>query len=550
VPTHAPSRTVATAAMIALLALCGCGGQAPADATGQDRVSPGDAPATDDSLTAAQARGRRLFRDGIGGDGKPVVATLGGPGGALSAALVTCAGCHGRDGLGRPEGGIFPPDVTWNVLSKSSGATDRLNRRRPAYTEATLARALSLGVDPDGRPFGSGMPRYRLSIEEFNDLAAYLKVVGAEADPGVSPTSVRLGAVLPPEAASPGLREVIARTLSAYIDDVNRRGGLSNRRLELRSVELPPNPADAGREIRAFLDRDQPFALVAPFAVGIEVDLTEAVRRDAVPVVGPLSSEPSSDPVADRSVFFLQSGLAAQARALAVAAMEMVTEAGPGISVLRSDDTASVDAAEAFARTWEAAGRGRPDHFVVGAESSERLVRRLADRGIRALVCFAPAGVVGPLLAEADRAAWHPLVFLPGLIDGRNPFDLPPGFDGRVVLSFPYLPDDTTAAGREEYARLARDHGLPGHHRAAQRAVLSACKVFEEGARRCGRDLGRARLIERLEQLQEFATGYTRPVSFGPNRRVGADGAYVVTIDLAGERLRPTPGWIGVSASP
>jgi ABC-type branched-subunit amino acid transport system substrate-binding protein len=440
--------------------------------------------------------------------------------------------------------------VTWNALSKSDGATDRLNRRRSAYTEATLARALALGVDPDGRPFGSGMPRYRLSFQEFSDLVAYLKVLGAEADPGVSPTSVRLGAVLPPEAASPGLRGVIAQTLAAYIDDVNQRGGLSNRRLELRSVDLPPNPADARREIRAFLDRDQPFALVAPYAGGIEGDLAQAVRRDAVPVVGPLTSEPSSEAAANPSVFFLQPGLAAQARALAIAAMGKVAEDGPAVSVISADDSASVAAAEAFAKTWEGAGRGRPDHFVVGAESSEQLVRRLVDRGIRAVVCFAPAGTVGPLLAEADRAVWHPLVFLPGLIDGRNPFDLPPGFDGRVVLSFPYLPDDATAAGLEEYARLARDHGLPGHHRAAQRAVLSACKVFEEGARRCGRDLGRARLIEQLEQLHEFATGYTRPVSFGPNRRVGADGAYVVTIDLAGERLRPTPGWIGVSASP
>ena len=53
----------------------------------------------------------------------------------VDAALLACGNCHGHDGRGRPEGGVVPPDVTWQALSKPYGATDRFGRRRPAYTE-------------------------------------------------------------------------------------------------------------------------------------------------------------------------------------------------------------------------------------------------------------------------------------------------------------------------------------------------------------------------------------------------------------------------------
>ena len=107
-----------------------------------------------------------------------------------------------------------------------------------------------------------------------------------------------------------------------------------------------------------------------------------------------------------------------------------------------------------------------------------------------------------------------------------------------------------TPAGREEYERLRAGFGLPGHHRAAQMAALAAAKVLEEGIRRCGEALSRAKLVEELERLDEFPTGFSRPLTFGPNRRVGSTGAYVLTVDLAGHQLQPTGGWVEVGGTP
>ncbi len=67
-----------------------------------------------------------------------------------------------------------------------------------------------------------------------------------------------------------------------------------------------------------------------------------------------------------------------------------------------------------------------------------------------------------------------------------------------------------------------------------------------EGLKRAGRELSRERLITALEGLYDHETGLTPPVSFGPNRRIGARGAYVVAVDLAGGSFQPMGEWIEV----
>jgi hypothetical protein len=62
-----------------------------------------------------------------------------------------------------------------------------------------------------------------------------------------------------------------------------------------------------------------------------------------------------------------------------------------------------------------------------------------------------------------------------------------------------------------------------------------------------GKDLSREKLIQVLEGLYEYRTGLIPAISYGPNRRVGAMGAYVITVDLKTKQLIPVSGWIGIN---
>jgi hypothetical protein len=70
--------------------------------------------------------------------------------------------------------------------------------------------------------------------------------------------------------------------------------------------------------------------------------------------------------------------------------------------------------------------------------------------------------------------------------------------------------------------------------------------VLEEALKRAGRDLSRAKLIGALENLFSFETTVTPAVSYGPSRRIGAMGGYVVAVDQATHTFKPASAYIRI----
>jgi hypothetical protein len=93
-------------------------------------------------------------------------------------------------------------------------------------------------------------------------------------------------------------------------------------------------------------------------------------------------------------------------------------------------------------------------------------------------------------------------------------------FDGKLFLALPSEPE----------------------HAAAQEAALAAADVLIEALKRAGRDLSREGLVDQLESLNGFATGSAPAITFGPARRLGARGAYVVRVE--GRELKGEDGWV------
>ena len=467
----------------------------------------------------------------------------------MPAALLACANCHGRDGRGRPEGGLDPPDLAWRTIRQPRPADKR--RARPAYTVALLGRVITMGLDSAGEHTGVGMPRYQLPLHDLADLISYLEVLGTESDPGVGPDVLLLGSLLQPERTAPSLNEAISRVLSAYAAEVNARGGLYQRKIEFVYETVDGSSDQVAPAIAGFLSRRQIFALVAPFIAGFEETLLQVARDQGVPVIGPFaaSTPAASDP--QRQVFYTHAGLGAQARALAAAAASRAPMKAP--TIVHGDDLVSAGAAAEVTAHWVREGKQSPKRVTLRADADDadldRLIKDLAKDGSDRVVYLGPASLTGPLFRAADRAAFCPSFYLPSALADRAMSGLPTSCDGRIFLSFPYLPRDVTRSGEDLLDRLRRERNLPRDHEATQIACLMALKVLEEGLRRCGRDLSRARLVDKLEQLNEFETGYSRPLTFGPNRRMGSPGAYILSLEDSGRRFRPL-GWWTVTESP
>src|SRR5213078_3203098 len=214
-------------------------------------------PAPGDAGDAAQ-RGRDIYLRGVTARGDAFTAEAG-AGNLVPAAALPCANCHGRDGRGRVEGGIAPPDIRWSSLTRPYQVVTETGRSRSAYSAQRLGRAVTLGIAAGGERLGVAMPHYRLTRAELDDLLAYLQVLEREPQaPGVDDGTLRIGLVL--DGTSSGATDM-ARVLAGSFEAFNRQGGLYGRQLALRTLTLPVVPGEQALALRAFLEREAPLAV-------------------------------------------------------------------------------------------------------------------------------------------------------------------------------------------------------------------------------------------------------------------------------------------------
>jgi ABC-type branched-subunit amino acid transport system substrate-binding protein len=148
------------------------------------------------------------------------------------------------------------------------------------------------------------------------------------------------------------------------------------------------------------------------------------------------------------------------------------------------------------------------------------------------------------LAASVTPTDGHPSFFIPGALVGRELLNASPTELSKVHASFPTLPMDQSQQGVAEYQLLAKKYSLSPRHLAAQINALGAAKITVEALKLAGRDLSREKLINVLEGFYQFRTGLTPAITYGLNRRIGALGAYIVSIDAGKKEFVPVSGWI------
>ena len=355
----------------------------------------------------------------------------------MSASALPCAGCHGLDGHGGKEGGVRPTDLTARGARPCRGG-DGGGRRRPAYDDHRLIRAITLGLDSAGNRLHVAMPRYRLTRQDAADLLAYLKRLGHEEEPGLAAGSDPSRRPAPRRRPSrqPG------RGAAGGVHRARRRGqprrGIYGRRLDLRFVPLPEAPAERGAKLREALALDPPFALLAVSLAGDEAGIAAAAAAAGVPLITALTPRPREDFPLNRQVFYLTPGLAEQVAALVAAAAR---ELPPGARSLAIVPAAAPELA-GLAGTAAAAARERG--FTVAPAGS-------AERGAAALLLLDGGEGARELLRRVAARGQHPLVLLPAALAEARGDDffaaVPAAWRDRLLVALP-VPPPAPAAPR------------------------------------------------------------------------------------------------------
>ncbi|HYG11868.1 MAG TPA: ABC transporter substrate-binding protein, partial [Pyrinomonadaceae bacterium] len=470
----------------------------------------------------------------------------------VPGSAMTCAGCHGADGLGKPEGGVTPSNLTWAALTKPYGVTHPSGRKHPPYTERALELALTRGLDPAGNRLHNIMPRYQMTREDMSDLIAYLKRLGTDRDPGVTDKEIRIGMLVPAKGALAEMGQVIKSVVAAYFAEVNSQGGIYNRKIELKVAETGDTPAATRANVERLITGEQIFALSGAVIAGADKEIATLAQTSEVPLVAPFTLYPPVTAAVNRQVFYLLSGIDDQARALVLFASQKhadeKTTASARAAVVYQENELNTGVAAAVEEQIKKAGWSAPAivKYERGQFNAAAVVQDLSAKGVN--MVFFVSGGEDPraLMAAAAQANWTPALYLPGALTGKDLLDASQAFKGKIFLSFPSVPSDVKPAALEQLRALAAKYKLPQAHVAAQISAYVSAQLLVEGLKRAGRDLSREKFIAALEGLYDYDTGLTPPITYGPNRRVGAAGAYIVAVETETKRFAPASGWIGI----
>jgi len=498
-------------------------------------------------LSPLQERGKKIYLTGASSSGKEITAYVGHGAVPLPASGLPCGSCHGPDGLGRPEGGVVPSNITWSHLSKPYGTVGAGGQKRPAYAGESLAMAITAGLDSAGRPLGISMPRYRMASEDLEALVAYLKLMESDLDPGLAQDRIVLGTIVPSAGSMKSLGQAMRAVLEAYFADINEQGGIYGRKIRLQVGEADSRKALLEMS-KNMIESEEVFALVGAFTAGVDKEYGDLVEQHEIPLMGPFTLFNQDDSALRRFTFYLHGGLSVQAQALLEFAADKLGSKKPQSAVIHPpgalwEQVARAVEKQASQHRWQTPLRAT---FTSKRTDTGALVKRMKDAHVEALFFFDGIDELLALGEEAKRIAWKPYLFLSGSLAGDEIFKLPAGFQDKVFLAYAMDPSDQTRAGAAEFSQLQSRHGLAQAHMLAQIATYSAAKVLVEGLKRAGRDLSRGKLIASLEKMYQYETGLTPKLTYNANRRIGALGAHIVAIDLEKQRFRPVSQWVGL----
>jgi ABC-type branched-subunit amino acid transport system substrate-binding protein len=492
----------------------------------------------------AQAWGKQIYFEGASPTGGEITAIVGAEGVSLPASAVPCASCHGSDGLGRPEGGVLPPDIRWNELTKVYGHVHEDGRKHPAFDQNSLARLIRTGLDPAGNRLDQSMPLYTMSVEDMDSLVAYLRFLEHDRDPGITDQRIQVATLLPLQGPRAALGQAMAQVMHAYFQEVNARGGIFGRRLELLAIPYGSSAEATLKSLGSAFQKERVFALVGAYTVGLDEQILERLREAKMPMIGPFTLNPG-DAFLNADVFYIYPGFTEQAQALAAYAVALM-KGGRGTLVLVGPEGEQVDrliAAVEKRLPGDRAFRSQTLRYQQGERDVAALAQSLQQAESDAVLFLGNQTALEALLNALAEINHYPGIFALSAFITRPLFEAPPAFSQRIYLAYPTLSSDVSQDGIDEYQRLAEKHALPPGHLQGQIAALAAAKLFEEGLRGAGRSLNRERLVEAIEALYRYDTGLTPPLTYGPNRRIGATGAYIMAVDLKNKTKVPVGEW-------
>ncbi len=359
--------------------------------------------------------------------------------------------------------------------------------------------------------------------------------VQAGAESGISDDRILIGQTVSITGQVAGSVKELNEGARAYIEQVNRTGGVHGRRIELITLDDRFDPALAAKNTDILVNKEGVFAMFLNRATPHTEAILPILKAGAVPLVAPSTGAAIFHDPPQRLLFNVR----AKYQDEVLKAIEHFTTVGINrIGIAHVDDSFGRDSLEGFRRGMQAHLRegiaeirfARVDPDIPGT------ISEILKADPHALIIVGSATTTKALI-KGIRAAGNQMQIMTLSNNSSTAFVESMGRDGYGVIVSQVTPAPhliTTRLG-QEFKAAASVTGATVSYAAMEGFV--AAKLLVEGLRRSGRALTREGFIRALESIRKHDLGGLM-VDYGPDDRTGSEFVELTMIGRDGRFVR------------
>ena len=376
----------------------------------------------------------------------------------------------------------------------------------------------------------------KLACAALSAFALGLPQAAPAAETGVFNDKIVLGqsVALTGPAAQLGIQ--MRNGLKAYFDDVNAKGGVNGRKIELVTVDDGYEPARTVPNTKKLISEDKVFALIGYVGTPTSVPVIPIISEARVPFIGPFTGAEALRQPFNRYIFHVRASYYDETDKIVE---QVVSTGGKNIAVFYQDDAygqAGLKGVELAMtkRGLKISALGTVERNTIKVEKAVQVLSAAKPDAVVMISAYTSCAEFIRQMKKAGSGSQFYNVSFVGSVSLANAL----GKDGvgvaiSQVVPFPW---GTAVPVVKEYQALSAKAGNKDYNFGAIEGFLAA-KIFVEGLKRTGKDVTRERYIDAMEKMQDVDLGGFF-VTYSPKNHAGSKFVDLTIIARDGKFLR------------
>ena len=347
-----------------------------------------------------------------------------------------------------------------------------------------------------------------------------LAVPPASAETGVEEGSILLGHSGPLSGPLADLNREYLSGAELYFGELNRRGGIHGRTIELTLMDDAYDPDTAARNVTELIDRYGVFALFACFGTGPGAKTIPIAESRGVPFFAPYSGADMLRAPIRPGVFHLRASYGEEIEkivdhltSLGVTRIAVVHHADPFGEAGKQAAITSLGA-----RNLDAAAL---IPILSSGANADEVIAKVRETNPAAIILVTAGRSTGAFARALLDTELQPMVYGLSVIGSKQLIEeLGARAHGIVVAQTVPSPFRPAYGFVRDYVQLARAYGSKPSYTALEGYL--AAQVFTEALNRAGRNLTRERLTQAFNTMGGHDLGGMK-LQFSSQRHVGLD---------------------------